>query len=612
MRVIAVLNQKGGSGKTTTTVNLASSLTTLGQKVLLIDLDPQASSSHWYGHKDKGRALYNLLTDELTFEEAIESTLLDQLSIIPSSPLLSGVEKILASELAAESILKNKFKQVADPSWDFILIDCPPTLSILTLNALTFANEVLIPVETHVMALSGLVQLLKTINLVKERLNPNLSITGIVPCRVDFRTNHSQEVVAQLKGRFADKLCKTMIRENVRLAEAPLHMKPINLYDPHCNGTKDYKMLAEELLGIESIPEVPRVKQPRAKKIASEETEATQSEPQHDLPQEVAAVAEALAQPQEHVAEISHIEASPEVVAVAEDALEINVEKPFEQVVEAHTEAPVEASPEVVAVSEEALELNAEKPVEQVAEAHVEAPVEASPEVVAAAEEALEINVETPVEQVPEAHVETPVEASPEVVAVSEEALELNAETPVEQVAEANVEAPVEASPEAVVAPEEAIEFNLETPVEQLAEAHIEASVEALPEVVAVAEDALEINVETSVEHVAEVHIEAPVETLPEVVAVAEEALEIDVELPVAMALPKMTKTYLLYFVEPKLIGYQAMPKALPVEVIEPVKLSEAVEDVLMVAAVEHRAELAHVLQHAIVAAMNYHEARKI
>ncbi len=266
MRVIAVLNQKGGSGKTTTTVNLASSLVALGQKVLIIDLDPQASSSHWYGHKDKGRLLYDLLTDELPFEQAIEKTMVESLSIIPSSPILAGVDKVLASELAAESILKNKFLKASEKPWDFILIDCPPTLNILSLNALTFAGEVLIPVETHVMALTGLVQLLKTVNLVKERLNPNLGVAGILPCRVDYRTNHSLEVVAQLKNRFSDKLCKSVIRENVRLAEAPLHMKPINLYDPHCNGTKDYKMLAEELLGIESIPEVPKIKQPRLKK----------------------------------------------------------------------------------------------------------------------------------------------------------------------------------------------------------------------------------------------------------------------------------------------------------------------------------------------------------
>lgn len=161
MRAIAIVNQKGGSGKTTTAVNLAAALAEMKKKILLIDLDPQASASLWYGFREKGKALFDVLTQDGKLENAIERTSIEDLNIVPSSPLLAGVEKSLATEVAAETILKYKISALQSGSWDYVLFDCPPTLSILSLNALTAANEVLIPVEAHVMALHGLVQLLK-------------------------------------------------------------------------------------------------------------------------------------------------------------------------------------------------------------------------------------------------------------------------------------------------------------------------------------------------------------------------------------------------------------------------------------------------------------------
>jgi len=248
MRKIAIVNQKGGSGKTTTAVNLAATLVELGKKVLLIDLDPQASASMWYGFKDKGRGLFGVLTENDKLENVIEKTEIDRLHIVASSPLLANVEKVLAGEVAAESILKEKVAKLPSHPWDYLLIDCPPTLGILSLNALTLANEVLVPVEAHVMALHGLVQLLKTIGTVKQRLNPSLEIAGILACRVDCRTKHSQEILDQLKTRFEGKVYSSIIRENIKLAEAPLHLKPITLYDTHCNGSQDYRNLAQELI----------------------------------------------------------------------------------------------------------------------------------------------------------------------------------------------------------------------------------------------------------------------------------------------------------------------------------------------------------------------------
>lgn len=251
MRSIAIINQKGGSGKTTTSVNVAATLAERKRKVLLIDLDPQGSATSWLGSSGTKEALYEVFTANRPLSEIITSTDVPGVDLVASSHWLIGVEKALAHEVGAETILKSQLKKLSK-SYDYVLIDCPPNLSILTINALCAVNEVIIPVEARVMALNGLVQLLQTIDIIKERLNTSLTIAGIVPCRLDSRTRHAREVVSTLESNFKGMLYKTAIRENIRLAESPSFAKPITLYDDACNGSFDYRQLAKEIINQES------------------------------------------------------------------------------------------------------------------------------------------------------------------------------------------------------------------------------------------------------------------------------------------------------------------------------------------------------------------------
>ncbi len=253
MRILACVNQKGGSGKTTTAVNLAAALGELGHRVLLLDLDPQASATNWLGISDAGRGLLDVFVNEVEPLTLVRQTPAIGVEIIPSSAWLVGVEKALAGEVGAETILRGKLRAFPQ-RWDYIIIDCAPTLGILTVSALAAAQEILVPVEAHVMALSGLAQLLQTVAIVKERLNPELEIAGILACRVDARTRHAQEIVEQLRNRFDSLVYRTVIRENIRLAECPSFGQPINQYDPRSAGAHDYRDLATEVNAQSTTP----------------------------------------------------------------------------------------------------------------------------------------------------------------------------------------------------------------------------------------------------------------------------------------------------------------------------------------------------------------------
>src|SRR5258708_9197264 len=185
MRPLGIINQKGGSGKTTTAVNLAAALGEKGKRVLVIDLDPQASTSSWFGIKDVGKELLDVFTGASELADQVQVSSALGVDVVPCSTWLAGVEKALAGEVGAESILRRRIRKLPKDKWDYLLIDCPPTLGILAINALTAADEVLIPVEAHVMALAGVAQIIKTAEVVKDRLNADLELTGILACRVD-------------------------------------------------------------------------------------------------------------------------------------------------------------------------------------------------------------------------------------------------------------------------------------------------------------------------------------------------------------------------------------------------------------------------------------------
>ncbi len=254
MRKFAIANQKGGSGKTTTAVNLAAALGEAGRRVLVVDLDPQHSATAWLGVRDTGRGLYDLFVGDGDLSRVITSTGVPGVDLAPSSPWMVGVERILVGEVGAEQILRRNLAKLAADTWDYVLVDCPPTLGLLTVNALAAVQEVLVPVEAHVMALTGLAHLLHTVEVVRERLNNDLRVSGILACRVDARTRHAREVVEQLREHNGELVYRTVIRENIRLAECPSFAQPITRYDSKSSGAADYRALAQEIIAQEKQP----------------------------------------------------------------------------------------------------------------------------------------------------------------------------------------------------------------------------------------------------------------------------------------------------------------------------------------------------------------------
>jgi len=219
--------------------------------VLVVDLDPQGSTTQWLDAQAARRGVYELLTDDAAIGEIVSPTAVRNVQLVAATPALQGVERALAREMGAEMILRRKLQELDGPAIDYVLIDTPPTLGLLTLNALAAARELIVPVEAHVMALVGVSQLVSTVKMVRDRLNPDLQLTGIVACRVDSRTRHAADVVESLRGTFENKVYQTEIRENVRLAEAPSFKRPIMDYDTRSTGAADYRALAKEVAAQE-------------------------------------------------------------------------------------------------------------------------------------------------------------------------------------------------------------------------------------------------------------------------------------------------------------------------------------------------------------------------
>lgn len=256
MKTIAIANQKGGVGKTTTAINLGTALAAIGQKVVILDLDPQGNASTGLGVPKAERTCtsYDVLLGDDRLSSAVIQTSVPGLSIVPSDVELSGAELNLADDQRRSYRLKmaladyRRELEASDDQCDYVLIDCPPSLNVLTVNSLAASDAVLVPLQCEFFALEGLTQLMRTVDLVRDHLNPNLTIQGVVLTMYDSRNNLSGEVAADVREFFGDKVYQTMIPRNVRVSEAPSMGKPVLLYDLHCPGSKAYLSLAKEVV----------------------------------------------------------------------------------------------------------------------------------------------------------------------------------------------------------------------------------------------------------------------------------------------------------------------------------------------------------------------------
>jgi chromosome partitioning protein len=246
-KIITIANQKGGVGKTTTAINLSSGIAMLGKKVLVVDFDPQGNCASGFGVKKDANTIYEVIMNKVPINNAIVKTGIENCFIIPANINLTGAGVELVENENREFFLKNALEKVRN-EFDFIFIDCPPSLGVLTLNGLVAADTVLIPLQTEFFALEGLTQLVNTINLVKKNLNPKLSIEGVLLTMLDKRTHLTDDVAKNVIGHFGNKVYKTMIPRNVRIAEAPSFGQPVSLHDKTCLGARAYEELAKEFV----------------------------------------------------------------------------------------------------------------------------------------------------------------------------------------------------------------------------------------------------------------------------------------------------------------------------------------------------------------------------